>query len=130
MFTIISNTNRQNKQAGFIATTAVMIVAIGVISLSLVTLSSSVAFSDFIYRKELRVQSNLNSRACLSQILLMISEDYFLSGRIDLKEFGCLSDVSNDFNGNLNVSGRADFGGVRSVFNQKVLFFDNYIELI
>jgi hypothetical protein len=118
-----------NYKKGFIATIAVILLTTGVISFSLITLVSALDFSDSIYKKELRIQANLNAKACLDQAILMVSRDYFLSGQITLREFGCIVDISNDFSGNVVVNGRTSFKEVTTVFSQRMLFFDNYILL-
>lgn len=118
-----------NYKKGFIATISVILLTTGVISFSLITLVSALAFSDSVYKKELRIQANLNAKACLDQVILIVSRDYFLSGQIAIKELGCTIDVSNDFNGNITVKGQAIFGEVNTVFNQRILFSDNSILL-
>lgn len=118
-----------NYKKGFIATIAIILLTTGVISFSLTTLLSSLAFFDSVYKKELRIQANLNAKACLDKTILIVSRDYFLSGQITLRELGCIVEVSNDFNGNIIVNGRASFGEVSSTFNQRMLFSDNYILL-
>ena len=120
----------KRPQKGFIATVAVVILATGIIYFSLITLASAFAFSDFIHKKELRIQANLNSKACLDQVILMVSRDYFLSGKIKLKDFDCTLDISNNFNGTVTVVGRAIFGEVKSVFRCDMVIFDNFIQVI
>lgn len=120
----------KKPQKGFIATIAVVILATGIIYFSLITLASVFAFSDFINKKELRIQANLNSKACLDQIILMVSRDYFLSGKIKLKDFNCTLDISNNFNGNVTVVGRAIFREVKSVFRRDMVIFDNFVQVI
>ena len=120
----------KRPQKGFIATVAVVILATGIIYFSLITLASAFAFSDFIYKKELRIQANLNSKACLDQVILMVSRDYFLSGKIKLKDFDCTLDISNNFNGTVTVVGRAIFGEVKSIFRRDIVIFDNFIQII
>lgn len=120
----------KRPQKGFIATVAVVILATGIIYFSLITLASAFAFSDFIYKKELRIQANLNSKACLDQVILMVSRDYFLSGKIKLKDFDCTLDISNNFNGTVTVVGRAIFREVKSVFRRDMVIFDNFIQVI
>lgn len=120
----------KKPQKGFIATVAVVILATGIIYFSLVTLASAFAFSDFIHKKELRIQASLNSKACLDQVILMVSRDYFLSGKIKLKDFDCTLDISNNFNGTVTVVGQAIFGEVKSVFRSDMVIFDNFVQVI
>jgi hypothetical protein len=120
----------KKSQKGFIATVAVVILATGITYFSLITLTSAFSFFDFVHKKELRIQANLNSKACLDQIILMISRDYFLSGKIKLKDFDCTLDISNNFNGNITLVGRAIFGEVKSVFRRDIVIFDNFIQVI
>jgi hypothetical protein len=116
-----------NYRKGFIATISVILLTTGIMSFSLITLVSALAFSDFVYKKELRIQANLNAKACLDQIILIISRDYFLSGQIILREFGCTIDIVNDLNGNVVINGRASFKEISTIFNKKILFSDNYM---
>jgi hypothetical protein len=118
------------SQKGFIATIALVILATVIIYFSLVTFSSAFAFADSVNKKELRIQANLNSKACLDQVILMVSRDYFLSGKIKLKDFNCTLDISNNFNGNVTVVGRAIFGGVNSIFRRDMVIFDNFVQII
>ena len=120
----------KKPQKGFIATVAVVILATGIIYFSLITLASAFAFYDFIHKKELRIQANLNSKACLDQVILMVSRDYFLSGKIKLKDFDCTLYISNNFNGTVTVVGQAIFGEVKSVFRRDMVIFDNFVQVI
>jgi len=117
-------------QTGFIATIAVILLATFILTFSLITLDTALSFSGGVYKKELRIQANLNADACLDQVTLMVSRDYFLSGQIKIKEFGCTANISNNFNGNVVFSGQAIFQEVNSVFKREIIFTDNAINVI
>jgi hypothetical protein len=101
---------------GFIAVTAVILLAAGVMVFSLVTLGSAVLYSDAVYRRELRIQANLNAESCLDTAALMVAKDYFLAGSVYISEFGCNAIVTRDGVGNVSITARASLAGVSSAF--------------
>jgi hypothetical protein len=76
------------KTRGFVATIAVVILATGCLVFSLVTLLGATSYSESIYKRELRIQAGLNASACLDLVTVMVSKDYFLSGQIEVRQFG------------------------------------------
>ncbi len=109
----IFKTNRglpSNK--GFMAVTAVILLALGTISFSLVTMSAAISYADTVNRHELRIQARFNANACLDTATLMIAKDYFLNGEVSVPEFGCIANIENYFNGNVLIKVKAELGGV------------------
>jgi len=101
---------------GFIAVTAVILLAAGVMAFSLAALGSAVLYSDAIYRRELRIQANLNAESCLDTAALMAAKDYFLTGPIHISEFDCNATISRDGIGHVSITAQASLAGVSSSF--------------
>ena len=91
---------------------AVVLLATGTLAFSLATVSAAATYADMTYRRELRIQAQLNAEACLDSVSLMAAKDYFLNGPVHLSEFGCDAVVTNDFNGNVSLGVRTALGGV------------------
>ena len=93
---------------GFIATTAVIMLACSVILYESVTLASAVDFADSVMRQEWRIQANLNAESCASTVALMAVKDYFLSGEVSVPEFRCIAQVThNRVSGVVNITVKA-----------------------
>lgn len=86
---------------GFTAAISTMIVATGLLVFTLSTLASAVAYSDMVYRREIRIQSNLNLTSCKNIAELMMKSDYYISGTTTISELGCTLHISNDFAGHI-----------------------------
>ncbi len=97
---------------GFIALIAVVLLATGTLAFSLVTLSAAASYSDMVFKHDERNQAHLNAESCLDSMVLMAAKDYFLSGQVSLKEFGCTAIVTNDSNGNIAIAVTAKVGDV------------------
>jgi hypothetical protein len=98
----------QDKQKGFIAVIAVILLATGALVFSVTTMTSAISYAESVYLKELRIQAELNAQACLDHIALMVVKDYFMAGDFEIEEFGCRAKVVNDLSGvvALNVSAK------------------------
>lgn len=105
---------------GFIAVTAVILLAAGVMAFSLAALGSAVLYSDAVYRRELRIQANLNAESCLDTAALMAAKDYFLNGHIYISEFGCDAAISRDGAGNASITAQTSLAGVSSPFLYRI----------
>lgn len=92
----------RKDQDGFIASITVVILATGILAISFSTLAGAISYSESVYKRELRIQANLNANACLDKVTLMVAKDYFLSGEIKIQEFGCIANITNDFNGGVS----------------------------
>jgi hypothetical protein len=79
---------------GFGATIAVVVMASGVLALSLTALGSSVFYADAVFRREMRIQAAMNERACLDSAALLKAKDAFAAGAADFPEFGCMASLS------------------------------------
>jgi len=103
------------KSDGFIALTAVIIVACTTLLFANIVMQTVIDYSDMVMRHEWRIQANLNAQSCLNVLKLMITKDYFLSGDLYLKDFGCNALVKqNHVQMNASVSTKAVFNGVNS----------------
>ncbi len=103
-----------NKQKGFIALIAVILLATGTLAMSLVAMNSALIYSDLANKREYRIQADMNADACLDTAKLMANKDYFIAGDIDIPEFNCTATFTNDFNGNVGIIAEAKFNGVSS----------------
>jgi uncharacterized membrane protein len=115
---------------GFVATIAVVLLSTGILAFSLVTMASAISYADGIYRRELRIQTTMNAKACLDTVTLMAVKDYFIVGDIDLDEFGCQARIENDFFGNIALKVRAKLSGIESRADRVIKMSDNDIEII
>ena len=95
--------NGGRNRRGFMALIAVVLLATGTLAFSLATVSAASTYADMAYRRELRIQAQLNADACLETISLMAAKDYFLNGVVRLSEFGCEAEVTNDSHGNYHI---------------------------
>lgn len=102
----------KNNEKGFVATVSLAMLFLGAMVFTLVMMSSVLAYADSVYRRELRIQASLNADACIDTIKLMVTGNYFLSGEIHVKDFGCVAEVSNDFAGNMSATIIAKLKGV------------------
>jgi len=112
--------NANNTDCGFIAVTAVILLAAGVMAFSLAALGSAVLYSDAVYRRELRIQANLNAESCLDTAALMAAKDYFLSGPVFISEFGCNAVISRDGIGHASITAQSSLAGVSSSFLYRI----------
>lgn len=79
------------EKAGFIATTAIIILATGAFAFILVTSSAVSTYADSIYRREYRIQKRLNEEACEEVKPLLLAKNYSIVSGIEMREFGCIS---------------------------------------
>ena len=121
---------RSNEQRGFVALTAVILIATGVISYSLATLSASVFYAESVEKREYRIQTNLNDSACLDTVTLMVVKDYFLKGSVSIPEFDCTATISNDWNGHVSVNVTATMAGVTMNGSRALLIGDDSITIV
>jgi len=94
------------------ATIAVIMLALGSLAFSLVTMAAAGRYADMVMRKEIRIQAGLNAGSCLETAQLMAAADYFISGTILIRDFGCIANVVNDFRGHISIAVRAVLSGV------------------
>lgn len=92
------------RKSGFMATTAVVMLAMGVFAYSLAVQAAALQYADMVDRHERRIRASINTIACLDHIFLMATRDYFLLGPISVAEFSCEAVVSNDFSGGFTIS--------------------------
>jgi hypothetical protein len=113
------------KNEGFAALTAVILIAMGVIALSLASIQSALLYADAVNQREYRIQARLNAFACLDATTLMVVKDYFLNGTTTISEFGCNIAITNDFSGNISLDIVANFLGVIYRNTRKLRVGDN-----
>jgi hypothetical protein len=80
----------EEAQKGFVATTAVVLLATGTLAFLVTTMSAAALFADSVDRREARIQKRLNEIACQETLPLLIAKDYFLDGEVTLSDFGCV----------------------------------------
>ncbi len=110
----MNNMYNEKISRGFIATTAVILLATGTLAFSLAALGSVVLYADSVSRREMRIQADLNAEACLDTAALMAAKDYFLSGSVYVSKFNCDAVVSRDGAGVVSIKASASFNGVNS----------------
>ena len=82
---------RQRKWVyGFAATTALLLLSLGMFAFVATTLGSAILYADGVERRELRIQRVLNQKACEESLILMKAKDYFLEGEVSIPEFECV----------------------------------------
>ena len=79
----------QREQRGFVATTAVVLLATGMIVFVLITLSATAVYSDSVFSREVRIQRKLNAEACEDYAKLIKAKDYFFKGTVKLEDLDC-----------------------------------------
>jgi len=100
---------------GFVALIAVLLLSTATLVFSLVTTTSAWSYFDTVQQRELRIQSKLNLGGCLESLKLMIAKDFFLEGKIVLREFGCEADVENDIEiQQVKIMAVANLNGVKT----------------
>jgi hypothetical protein len=78
------------EDRGFAAVTAVLLVSFGVLAMSLTAFGASAMYADSVSARETRIQNQLNSQACQDSHSLIQAKDAFVSGTINVPEFGCI----------------------------------------
>jgi len=102
----------KTDKKGFMAVTAVMLLAAGTLAFSLATMSAAALYSDAIMRRELRIQAGLNVQACLDSVELMAEKDYFLTGKIGLADFGCRATITKLDSSHMSINATTTLSGV------------------
>lgn len=68
---------------------SVMLISFGALAMSLAVLGAAADYAGSVSARELRIQDQLNQQACQDSRTLILEKDAFVSGTIDLPEFGC-----------------------------------------
>lgn len=118
------------KTKGFVATIAVVILATGCLVFSLATLLGATSYAESVYKRELRIQAGLNARACLDWVTIMVSKDYFITGQIEVRQFGCVTDIANDMNGNISFVVQVKHGSVSAKLTRTLRFQDFVLNVL
>jgi hypothetical protein len=106
---------RRGRRRGFIAVTAVIVISCLTLVYAILAIVSASDFSDSVTRREWRMQANLNAASCISTIELLAWKDYFLTGSVEAREFGCTAYIARDhIRKSAEVHARARFAGVTS----------------
>ena len=74
---------------GFIATVAVVLLALGSLAFMYVIAQSVFEYSESVYKREMRLQKELNVRACAETKPILLAKDYFLNTNVFLSDLGC-----------------------------------------
>ncbi len=88
IITKIRNKGKSEK-SGFVAMISLILLAFSTMTISLVVFGASVVYIDSVNRKEMRIQTALNLEACKMRALDILARDYYVSGRVEQREFGC-----------------------------------------
>jgi hypothetical protein len=80
----------EKAQKGFVATTAVILLSIGTLAFLVATMTAASLFADSVDHREARIQKTLNEIACQETLPLLVAKDYFLSGKVELSDLGCV----------------------------------------
>lgn len=75
---------------GFIATITLVILAIGSLAMSLVTINTAILYADGVYSRERRIQRKLNDTSCLETASLISAKDIYWSKDVYLSDFDCV----------------------------------------
>ena len=75
---------------GFVAVTAVILLALGCLASALAVFAASAAYADSVTRREYRIQKSMNEAACGDIRALMMAKDYFFVGQSVVPEFDCV----------------------------------------
>jgi hypothetical protein len=95
-----------------------MLLALSMLSFSLITLDAAQSYADLAYRRELRIQAALNASACIDTATLMLAKDFFLNGTTTVPEFSCTAYVNNPHaSGAVGVNVVAKLEGVSAYAN-------------
>ena len=104
--------SRSADERGFMAVTAVLLLASGALAFSLATMSAAALYADSVMKDELRIQAGFNAEACLDSVKLMAEKNYFISGTIVIRDFDCKAEIQNDLNGHVSIAVKAQASGV------------------
>jgi hypothetical protein len=108
-----------NERNGFIAVTAVVMLASATLAFSLAALASALLYADSVDKRELRLQAGLNAQSCLDSAALMAVKDHFLTGSVHISELGCDAWIWRDASGSVSVKASASLSGVSSSILEK-----------
>jgi hypothetical protein len=84
----------KKTHTGFAATTALVLLSLGMLAFVTTTFGSAIIYADGVESREMRIQKRLNQYACKESLELMKVKDYFLAGEVSLPEFDCIIDAS------------------------------------
>ncbi len=74
---------------GFIATTAIVLLAMGSFAFILVTLASAELYAGSVEKRETRIQKILDQYSCEESRKVATTKDYFQSTKVIFLEFVC-----------------------------------------
>ena len=109
-----------DRDQGFMALIAVMLLATGTLAFSLASFASAASYAESATLKEYRIQAGMDLEACLDSVSLMAAKDYFLHGTVELQVFGCVANVTNDFSGNVSIDATSTVGEVEEGGNRHI----------
>jgi hypothetical protein len=117
---ILKNNFVVKSGRGFIATVAILIIAI---SASLVAMNVRLAantFNDSVSQKALRIKVRELLEKCKERSVQIVASDYFTEGSQEVPELSCWLDVSNVTEHYKNLNVRIELGGVKASFTGMV----------
>ncbi len=108
----INNKILTENSRGFTAVIALILIATGVMALSLASISSAYFYANSVNQREYRIQARLNVSACLDMATMIVAKDNFMNGATNIARLGCNISVANDFLGNISLNVSSEFHGI------------------
>ena len=115
---------------GFAAVITVVLVFLVTFTLAVTVYSAVKAFDDDMYLHEWRIQAAFDQSACLYEVALMVSRDYFLRGLVALTEFGCEASVTQYASHILDVATVVKVGTVKLVGGERLLLNNHEVTVV
>ena len=81
--------NRISDNHGFIATTAVLMIAYGCLALALVSTLAVRSYSESVDLREARIEARRLNDLCMHRALEILAREYFVRGKVELPEYNC-----------------------------------------
>ena len=80
---------------GFIAVTSIMLLVSGCLALNFVVIDSAGKYYESVELRIARMQGSFDLDACLDEVKLMVSRDFFFRSSATLKKFNCVTNVQD-----------------------------------
>lgn len=103
--------NMTTNKKGFVATVSVILISLGLFAFSLSVFGGAFLYSDFIDKKEARMQAEFNIEACIILARDIFEKDNFLRRHFEVSDLGCTADYVSGISNTINLN--VVFGGMR-----------------
>lgn len=97
---------------GFLAVTAVLILAMGTLAFSMTSMAAAAAFADSSMKRELRIQARQNLASCFRYLAIYASKDAFLKGEIYVRDLDCNAHIEYEVDGRIIFRAKTILHGV------------------